>query len=273
MHESFLIYRRFYYLKLALWLMGLSLLAFLLHDPIGPVNGGTWLGYTLGTISALLVLVLLWLGVRKRSYSFGSGKYQGWVSAHIYLGMSLVFIACLHSGLELGWNIHSFTFVLLIVVVFSGLWGTVTYLRVPKLINENLQGMTTGLMLAEIQAQEKECLLMVNKLDGILHGKVVDLLESNGIGSSLPGHDQAKRLELTLKEIAQSSSRCAEPKLAEVHQRLVEGIQYWHSMLKRYRQDQRHLGQMRSWLKLHVPFSLALLAALVSHVFSVFIYW
>ena len=49
MHQSFLTHARNRYLWVALFLLLGSLIAYGLHDPIGPPNGGTWLGYTLGT--------------------------------------------------------------------------------------------------------------------------------------------------------------------------------------------------------------------------------
>ena len=40
----------------------------------------------------LLILWLLWYGVRKRRYASTSGTVQGWLSAHVYLGTALVVI-------------------------------------------------------------------------------------------------------------------------------------------------------------------------------------
>src|SRR5690606_30797663 len=86
-----------------------------------PRNGGTWQGYTLGTIGALLIGWLLWLGVRKRRYAKGSGTVQGWVSAHVYLGSALLVVATLHAGFQLGWNIHSLAYLLMVAVILSGM--------------------------------------------------------------------------------------------------------------------------------------------------------
>ena len=44
-------------------------------------------------------------------------------------------------------------------------------------------------------------------------------------------------------------------------------------LLKRARSDVRFQALMRIWLYIHVPFSFALLAALIAHVFAVFFYW
>ena len=68
MHDSILTYAKSRYLWIALVLIGVSLIAYLAYDPGGPQNGGTWLGYTLGTIGALLIVWLMLFGIRKRSY-------------------------------------------------------------------------------------------------------------------------------------------------------------------------------------------------------------
>ena len=73
-------------------------MAYAWHQPAVKPYGGTWLGYTLGSIGALLVLWLMWFGVRKRRYSSNAGTVQGWLSAHVYLGTSLLVIATLHTG-------------------------------------------------------------------------------------------------------------------------------------------------------------------------------
>src|ERR671937_308841 len=109
MHESFLVYRSFRYLKLSLALMLLSIL-----------------GYTLGTLGALLILWLLWFGVRKRQYHSRLGQVTGWLSGHVYLGSALLVVATLHSGFQFGWNVHTLTYVLMVVVIASGFYGVFT---------------------------------------------------------------------------------------------------------------------------------------------------
>ena len=67
-----------------------------------------------------MVLWMAWYGVRKRRYRASSTSLQGWLSAHVYLGLAAIVIATLHSGLELGLNLHTLTYVLMLVVVLSG---------------------------------------------------------------------------------------------------------------------------------------------------------
>ena len=67
----------------------LAIAAYWIDDPQEPANGGTVLGYTLGTIAALLIVLLAWFGIRKRRYASTLGSVQGWLSAHVYLGATL----------------------------------------------------------------------------------------------------------------------------------------------------------------------------------------
>ena len=123
MYQSIANYRNARYFWVATALSIASSLAYYWHQPINSPNGGTWLGYTLGTIGALLIVWLMLLGIRKRNYRSNLGTVQGWTSAHVYLGTALLIVATLHCGLQFGYNIHTFAYVLMVMVIFSGFFG------------------------------------------------------------------------------------------------------------------------------------------------------
>ena len=97
-HESFLVFDRFRYLKIAAALAVAALVVYIAYVPYGTRYGGTWPGYILGTIGALLILWLTWFGYRKRTYSVLSGRLAARLSAHVYLGLALLVVATLHTG-------------------------------------------------------------------------------------------------------------------------------------------------------------------------------
>ena len=150
MHQSFLDHAGRRYLKVALALCAASIALYAWHDPRSPPNGGTWLGYTLGGIGAALILWMAALGIRKRSYSSALGTVRGWVSAHVYLGLALIVVATLHTGFQFGWNIHTLCYVLMVVVILSGLFGVVLYQRYPEQMSRNRAQQTQDGMLKEI---------------------------------------------------------------------------------------------------------------------------
>ena len=123
MSENMLSYRKSYYLYISLTLILISYFIYRSQAGIEGSNGGTPQGYILGTLATVLVVWLALLGVRKRSFQSRLGSVKAWVSAHVYLGSSLIVVASFHSAFQLGINIHSFAFLLLLLVIFSGFYG------------------------------------------------------------------------------------------------------------------------------------------------------
>jgi len=137
MHSSILVFRNFRYLKITLAILAAAILAYAIHDPLGKPNGGTWLGYTLGGLSAALIVWLAWFGVRKRRYGVGKLLLEDWASGHVYLGLSLLIVATLHSGFQFGINVHTLAYALMVLVIGSGAFGLYAYMRYPRLRSVN----------------------------------------------------------------------------------------------------------------------------------------
>ena len=94
--------------------------------------------------------------MRTRRYGTVS-KLQGWLSAHVYLGLSLFIVATLHTGFQFGWNLHTLAYSLMMVVITSGFFGIYAYARYPRLMTENRRGVTTDEVYSEIGELDREC--------------------------------------------------------------------------------------------------------------------
>ena len=70
-HDGFLKHAGFRWLKISSAIMLICIVSYLFVDVSPRHNGGSWYGYTLGTIGALLILWLTMLGVRKRAMTRG----------------------------------------------------------------------------------------------------------------------------------------------------------------------------------------------------------
>jgi hypothetical protein len=275
-HRSILEYAQFRWFKGAVILACLAAAAYLWHDPPLKPYGGTWLGYTLGTIGALMILWLLWYGVRKRRYRSTSGTVQGWLSAHVYLGTALVVIVTLHTGFELGWNVHTLAYVLMLTVVGTGLYGVVLYLRVPGAMTENLGVETLAGILLKLNDLDREMRAKALSLPDALFALVEMSVTGTRLGGSLSrlmtGRDPACPTVAALSrwgEAARKLSGDAARLGKEVYGLLLQKQQ----LLEQARRDLRHKALLDLWLYFHVPLAFMLLAALAAHVVAVFIYW
>lgn len=298
MHDSILTYAKSRYLWAAIALSGASLAAYLMYDPGGPQNGGTWLGYTLGTIGALLIVWLMLFGIRKRSYVHNIGTLRGWLSAHIYLGTALILIVLLHSGFQFGWNLHTLTLVLMLIVIFSGFFGVFVYLRYPNLMTRNRESATRDAMLEEILEIDQNALSLADGVDPKIHAVVLRSIENTKLGGGVwtqlrarDGSDLA--LSSLHKAIADRENRTetkttemptmfamvdflagrATDKQGEAMRKLIDLISRKKGLATKVARDMQFQAMMEIWLYIHVPLSFALLAALIGHIISSFFYW
>src|SRR3546814_3728118 len=97
-HEGFLRYAGFRWAKISGGLCLLIIVSYALVDVTPRHNGGSWYGYTLGTIGAGLNLWLTALGYRKRKMTNDYWSLKAWTSAHVYLGLSLIVVGTWHTG-------------------------------------------------------------------------------------------------------------------------------------------------------------------------------
>src|SRR5260221_796762 len=80
-HRTFLEYRRYRYLKIALLLVIASIVAYSIHSsPVGRY-GGSPVGYVLGSIGAPLIMALIGLGRPKTRHRGHVGGLRGSVAA------------------------------------------------------------------------------------------------------------------------------------------------------------------------------------------------
>lgn len=287
MHESILVFRKRRYLWLALILSALSMAAYLLHDPQEPPNGGTVLGYTLGTIGALMILWLTWYGVRKRRYASRAGTLQGWLSAHVYLGIALLVIVLLHTGFQFGWNVHTLALVFMVLVVLSGLYGVYLYMKYPERMSENRGGTSRAELLSQLDDIDRRAHNVAAKLPDAYRDFVDSGIQRTALGRTLwqrlrkednsriridgevvenPGQEAA------MDWLAGQQSR-ADATLAATIAELSALLRNKRQLLRQVSEDLRLQAGLELWLYAHVPLTAALLVALTAHIVTVFLYW
>ncbi|MCH7637217.1 MAG: hypothetical protein IIA12_06055 [Proteobacteria bacterium] len=286
---SILAFRKRRYLWAALALTFASLVAYWIHDPQEPPNGGTTLGYALGTLGAMMIVWLTWFGVRKRRYSSTAGTLQGWLSAHVYFGIALPVVVLLHAGFQLGWNIHTLAFVLMTLVIASGLYGVFIYMKNPERMSENRGGVSRSELLDELEDIDRRSRRVAEKLSADYQEFVTSGIQRTELGSTLwqrLRNEDRSRIQLPQKSgtVANQGQEAAMDWLAEQQSRadaatattiaeLSALLRNKRKLLRQVGEDLRLQAGIEIWLYAHVPLTAALLVALIAHIVTVFLYW
>ncbi|MET0238788.1 MAG: hypothetical protein ABW184_02725 [Sphingobium sp.] len=276
LHDGFLRYAGYKWLKIAGGISVFTILTYVLIDVTPRHNGGSWYGYTLGTIGVALILWLTALGVRKRTMTPGRWSLKAWTSAHVYLGLSLIVIGTLHTGFQLGWNVHTLAWALMMLVILSGLFGIAVYAALPTQLSTNRDQMTEAQMLEALRAIDRQLHEAAQPLTSDMAQVVQSSLDQDAFGGSawnrLSGHYPRCATAAALDRV-----RVVTGPQADLGHDPLEKIDTLldrkQAMLARLRRHLRLRALLEVWLYVHVPATIALLAALLAHIVSVFFYW
>lgn len=275
-HDGFLRHANFKWLKVATILCLVVIASYALIDITPRHNGGSWYGYTLGTIGVLLILWLTALGVRKRTMTPGRWSLKAWTSAHVYLGLSLIVIGTLHTGFQFGWNVHTLAYALMMLVILSGLFGIAVYAAIPSALSTNRDEMTESQMLESLRALDRQIHEAAQPLSQDMAQVVRSSLDQDAFGGSawsrLSGHYPRCATARALDSVRVTTGPQADlgnDPLEKVDTLLERKL----AILRRLRRHLRLRAMLEVWLYIHVPATIALLAALTAHIVSVFFYW
>ncbi len=239
------------------------------------IYGGSPPGLVYGTLGLGVVLVLMYYGVRKRSYKSSWGTLEGWLHAHVYLGLIAVVTILLHSGFRFHDKVAVAALVLLSLVALSGLWGAVLYTVIPP----KLTAVESNLTTLEMSAQMND---LGRSMARLATGKSesFQLICANLLEAERPGYMAGWRSlsqKYLRKRLAQDPSgafdsyvgRVPSAEQTELSQLLALAHQR-NDMHDRLIHRQRYVNLMGVWLYLHVPLSFAMVVAVAAHMIAVF---
>lgn len=275
-HESFLRYRRYRWFKLGAIISLATLATYLLVDVQPRHNGGSWLGYTLGTIGALLIFWLSVLGIRKRAMTRGRWSLKAWTSAHVYLGLALIVIATLHTGFQFGWNVHTVAYVLMMLVIVSGIYGITVYAVLPQGLSDSRSEMTGPQMIEAVRNLDKQIRLSSQPLSDADSEVVLGSLGEDPFGGGawrrLSGSNPRCGNLRALRYMRERQQEGGGKSAAAVEQ-VVGLLEKKAAALQRLRGYIQRRALLEIWLFVHIPLTFVLIVALLAHIVSVFFYW
>lgn len=268
--ESFFSHQKYRWLWLNLAFIFICCFFYFFPHPSGGQAGDTVYGYTLGALATLGIVYLMWYGIRKRSYHASKTTLKGWLAGHIWLGISLLIIVPLHSGFQMGFNIHSFAYVVMVVVILSGIWGALNYKTLAAQIQSHRGGAKPSELVEQLHLITKETdQQLTNKSDELLvFANQIDFKVPKTIWAlcfrTIPPLPSAVDLQSLLKNFNQDDQAFAID--------LLKLSDKKHSLAMQLQKEIRTKALLRLWLLIHLPLSIILVLTVTLHIILVFLY-
>jgi hypothetical protein len=106
---------------------------FALISPQGP-RGGSTMGLAFGFVGFGFMLFAALLGARKRVPTWRIGRAQAWMRGHLWLGFLALPMIFFHGGFHFGGTLTRVLMWLLIITVFSGVFGAALQHYIPRMM-------------------------------------------------------------------------------------------------------------------------------------------
>jgi hypothetical protein len=262
-------------------------LAYATTSPSGP-SGGSGIGLMFGIVGSIFMIFAGLLAARKKVPVWRLGRAQAWMRGHLWLGTLSLPIIFFHAGFRFGGLLTTVLMVLLMIVVFSGIFGAVLQHFMPPLMTTRIPMETIFEQIDRVRAQLiAEADEMVETVCGPRTPKPAEAAASKQTREATATTVATATIPLCnfysremrpflQNERIQNSALASRAKAAGV----FEGLRMLlagdlHSIVKnleeiceeerQFRRQIRYHHWLHSWLMLHVPLSLALLLLGCAH--------
>jgi hypothetical protein len=124
----------------SLAILAISAVVYVLHtieSPGGP-RGGSAIELGFGVIGFAFMIFAALLGARKRVPTWRIGRAQAWMRGHLWLGFLALPTILFHGGFHFGGALTRVLMWLLIITVFSGVYGAALQHYIPRVMTSDV---------------------------------------------------------------------------------------------------------------------------------------
>ena len=107
------------------------------ESPQGP-RGGSAVGLSFGVIGFGFMIFAALLGARKRVPTWRIGRAQAWMRGHLWLGFLALPMIFFHGGFHFGGTLTRVLMWLLMITVFSGVFGATLQHYIPQVMTSDV---------------------------------------------------------------------------------------------------------------------------------------
>jgi len=280
MYENFLAYGRYVWGKLTLATTLVLVISYIIYSRRVSPNGATLVGLIYGIISFVAILLLMYYGMRKRSYTAKHWSLRAWLSFNVYIGTMTLLLVPLHAGFKFGFDIHTLAYVLLVMVVASGIVGAALYLLLPRRFEPFGEELTYPMG----QSTDEELRKIIRQMRALAIDKSQEFADAcqteieYGIPKRHVGWELLWRKSATAALVA-TQIEAFQDYLQHIPEVEHEAFQNLARLATQKRDlEHRMAAQMRlqnlleAWLYIHLPVSLVMFIVVIIHILVVFYY-
>jgi hypothetical protein len=247
--------------------------------------GGAGLpGFTFGVVGGLLILFEMLLWVRKwfRRWRLARvGSAQGWLRAHIWMGLLCGPLLAYHSGGQLGGPLTTVLMVLLLVVIASGGWGLILQQYLPRRLLEDIPAETIYAQIDELSRRlTEEAGQMVQAVCGPPRSAAAPVLVADAeplrtffVETAAPFLRTGKDSPLTVAARATQLFADLRKNVPPDTHDVVAVLEDYCDRRRQWTRQARLHFWLHNWLWVHFPLSVALVVLMVVHAWVAIKYW
>jgi hypothetical protein len=133
----------------------IAYIAYALNSAQGP-RGGSAVGLFFGILGFAFMIFAALLGARKRVPTWRIGRAQAWMRGHLWLGLLALPMILFHGGFHFGGTLTRVLMWLLIITVFSGIFGAALQHYIPPVMTSDVPLETIYDEIAHVRALLRE---------------------------------------------------------------------------------------------------------------------
>jgi hypothetical protein len=125
---------------ISLAILAISALAYFAYSSASPqgARGGSAAGLAFGVVGFSFMIFAALLGARKRVPTWRIGRAQAWMRGHLWLGFLALPLILFHGGFHFGGTLSRVMMWLLIITVFSGVFGATLQHYIPRVMTTDV---------------------------------------------------------------------------------------------------------------------------------------
>ncbi|MGR3177605.1 MAG: hypothetical protein ACUZ8E_06075 [Candidatus Anammoxibacter sp.] len=225
-----------------------------------------------GVLGVCFIIFLALYNIRLKIYSFAMGSAQGWLVAHIYIGVLTILVIIIHANCNISGSLNIITFILFLIVIISGIVGFLIYKNVPLSLSKYGRDVLTADQIKKrITKYQDEAEKAVAEMS-IDSREFYEKFLKSGFKSK---RMKFRHLFMQETEVVDNQKKMFGKYIDRLPAKEIYAMELFINHIvekEKLRFMLAKIKLMRAWLNIHVPLTGAMMVFVIIHTLSMFYY-